>query len=343
MSNAIIWFDEYSNDVDFRRVEALKGAYDGAGHERGIASQDNRTKTTKVKSAIVLSGQQQPTKDIALFKRVISLTCKNGRNTLEQQIRAKDLKSLEETGQLTQITQYLVQYRDLVVDKFSETFEKMRVAFNKELEEKELFIEDRIINNHLIPVSVVFILYKELDFGFGIEDFLRDTVQNIIEQSDAIYNEDELSIFWRIIEYLHDIGLKDPRQGIHHKLDILIQEQTSETFQNELNKKERKDTIKKTYDVQKKLMYIRFSKIHPLYQERHQRQRGKNGLDLGALQYYLRASPAYQGQKRSKKFGDKSYSCYVFDLDQLSVELPLTIEAEGGSGYPPSRDDNDFD
>lgn len=330
VSNGIIWFDEYSNDVDFRRVEALKGAYDGAGHERGIATNDNRTKTTKVKSALLLSGQQQPTKDIALFKRVISLNCKSGRNTLERQKRAKALKSLEESGQITQITQYLLQYRDQVSEKFAEKFETARALVNQKLEADGRVVEDRIVNNHLIPLIIIDILInEEVDIGFDFKEFFDGLYTNIIEQSEAIFSEDEISIFWRIIQYLHDKGMADPKTGIHHNADIRVEEKVSESFQDEMNPKEKKDSNLVHFKEKKTLVYIRFAKIHPEYQERHQRQRGKNGLDLGALQYYLRGSSAFLGRKRAKKFGIKAYSCYVFDMDELPIELPMTVEVEG--------------
>jgi DNA primase len=328
VSNGIVFFDEYSNQIDYRRIEALKGAYDGAGHEKGIASQDNRTKTTKVRSAIVVVGQEQMTKDIALFKRTISLNTKTGRNTPERQQRAKELKQLEESGQLTHITHYLLQYREQVVEHFSNSFETARALINAMLDREGHVVEDRIVNNHIIPVAVIDVLMKHVDIGFNFKSFVSDTFNNIVEQSNAIYSEDELSIFWRIVEYLHQKGLADHRSGIHHYKDIIVQEKTSESYQNELNKKEKKDSIQKTYPAGTQLLYIRFATVHPEYQERHARQRGKNGLDLQALQYYLRTSDAYEGQKRAKKFKNKSYSCYVFRLDALPIELPMSIEVE---------------
>jgi DNA primase catalytic core len=336
VSNGVIWFDEYSNDIFFGRVEALKGAYDGAGHEKGVASQDNRTITTKVKSAIMITGQQQMTKDIALYKRAISLNCKSGRNTIERQKRAKELKAMEETGQFTQITQYLLQYRSLIEEHFSSSFESGRALINIRLEKEGRVVEDRIVNNHLIPLAVMDVLSGEIELGFDYKEFFEYVYQNIIEQSESIFNEDELSIFWRIVEYLHQKGLADPRSGIHHNIDIVVQEKTDERYQNELNKKEKKDSIQKSYPEKAILVYIRFATLHPEYQERHSKQRGKNGLDLGALQYYLRTSSAYEGQKRAKKFGDKSYSCYVFNLAELPVELPLTIEVK-----PTDEEDED--
>ena len=321
VSNGIIWFDEYSNNIHVSRVEALKGAYDGAGHEKGVATQDNRTKTTKVKSALLISGQQQPTQDIALFKRVISLNFKTGKNSLDRQIKAKELKDIEETGQLTQITQFLLQFRTIIDEKFSTELERLRVAFNKQLDKDGHFVEDRIIQNHLIPLAIFNLLRQEIPFGFSITDFTAFVYQNIVEQSEAIFNEDELSIFWRIVEYLHE------KRMLIHKQDIIIEEKKSEKFKNELDKKKKGDSLLKNFEQPKTLLYMRFAKIHPEYQDRHQKQRNKPGLDLQALQYYLKSSPAYLGQKKAKKFDGKAYACYVFDLAELPVELPLTVGA----------------
>jgi DNA primase len=322
VSNGVIWFDEYSNDIDFRRVEALKGAYDGAGHETGVRSNDNRTKTTKVKSAVLVSGQQQPTKDIALFKRCITVNFKAGTNTLERQIKAKELNEIEQSGQLTQIVQAVMQYRDYMEENFSVTFEKWRVIVNKKLEDVDQMVEDRIVNNHLIPFTVAQMLASKIDFGFDLDELYKFTIDNIIEQSNSIYSEDELSVFWMIFEYLYT-SLK-----VQHREDFIVEEKTSETYQNEMNTKDKSDSILKEYDSPKKLLYIRFTKVHPEYQERHQRQRQKTGLDREALKYYLRTSPAYMGKKRQKKFGDNNYSCYVFDIDVLGLEIPLTISMD---------------
>ena len=326
--NGTIWFDEYQNDIDRRMIEALKGAYDGAGHEKGIASQDNRTKTTKVRSALMISGQEQCTRDIALFERVISLNCKSKKNSLEKQQLADELKAIEVTGELTQLTQYLLQFRDLVEENFSEYYERAKALINASLDKDEEEVNDRIIKNHIIPLAVLDILQLKLDLGFDFRAFYKYLYKNILEQSDAIFSEDETSIFWNIVAYLHQKGLVDPRSGIHHNKDILVQAQTKESFQNEKNKKDKKDSVTKNYPVGTILVYVRLVSIHPEYQERHQRQRNKSGLDQNALIYYLSNSAAYEGRKRGKKFRGKAYSCYVFNLESLPIELPLSIEVK---------------
>ncbi|MEZ5045287.1 MAG: DNA primase [Saprospiraceae bacterium] len=323
--NAVVFFDEYSNSIDFRRVEALKGSYDGAGHEKGIKSNDHRTITTKIRSAIILAGQQQPTQDIALFKRVIALNFSSSRNSLEAQIKAKKLKEIEESGQLTQLTQYLLTMRDQIDQHFSGEFEVLRARFYRMLKSDGHEVEDRIINNHLIPLTIMYMINARLEAGINIVQFEEWCYNNVIQQSESIFSEDELSIFWRILEYLHDKGINDSKSGIHHYQDLIVEEKAHERYQNEADKKDRKDSLLKTYEQKTTLLYIRFSRIHPEYQDRHQKQRGKAGLDLQALQYYLRASAAYEGQKRAKKFGDKAYSCYVFKMEELAIELPLSI------------------
>lgn len=325
VANAIIWFDEYSNDVDFKRIEALKGAYDGAGHQKGVATQDNRVVTTKIRSALMYIGQQQATKDIALQKRSITLNCSSGTNTLSRQRKSDQLKGYEKTGQLTQITQYLLEYRSQIEENFSLEYDQIKVQVQEIIADRECDVEDRIVNNYVIPVATLFVLSKAgIEFGFDIKDFLRFAINGIIDQSNTIQDEDELNVFWRIVQYMAE--RRDLKQ-IRHYEDFIVEERTTESFQNELNKKERSDSRVVHFDRSARLLYIRFSKIHPDYQERHKIQRGKSGLDLNALQYYLKQSPAYLGQKRNKKFDrGKNYSCWVFDMDQLSIELPLSIE-----------------
>jgi len=330
-SNILIWGDEYSNQVDHRRIEMLKGAYDGAGHERGVADGGgHRTKTTKVKSAMIISGQQQPTQDVALFKRVVSLNYNSQSNSLEKQLAARRLKDIEKTGQLTQITQHLLTYRDQVLETYSEIFEEFSAKVFKSLAEDGMQLEDRIVKNHIVLVAMAYTLQRSgLQLGFNPGELFRFLVDNMITQSEAIYNEDEVSVFWRIVEFLLS------NREIEHFTDLLVENKVQETFNSETDRDSRRDTpAVKKFITPTKLIYIRFAKIHGKYQERHQRQRNKLGLDLGALQYYLKNSSAYLGYKRAKKFGNNTYSCYVFDASLLPIEIAFSIEGGAGDDTP---------
>ena len=71
--NAVVWFDEYLNSIDWGRVQSLKTAYDGNGHTKSDMTKDNRNKSIPVSSGCIVSGQELPTADIALFTRCILL------------------------------------------------------------------------------------------------------------------------------------------------------------------------------------------------------------------------------------------------------------------------------
>ena len=319
VANGIIHFDEYSNNIRFDRIEALKGSYDGSGHEKGIASQDNRTSTTKVKAGLVVTGQQQPTQDIALFTRCVSLSITPRKLSLEQQKKGDALKAVESSGQLSHLTQDIVQHREYVELCFSEEYERWRQFFTRVMRDEGMPIRPRIVNNYLILFTFLKLFnnkYKSLGFDLGtFHDYVLICIN---EQIEAIYNEDELSIFWRIVEFLlatHEIA---------HYEDILIE--SGKNSENFFESRSKKDVKQQIFQQPKTLLYLRFTKVHIMYQERHQRQRNVKGLDLKALQHYLKNSEAFVGYKRGKKFGDKTYSCWVFDMHYLPLEIGPSIE-----------------
>ena len=158
--------------------------------------------------------------------------------------------------------------------------------------------------------------YKSLGFDLGtFHDYVLICIN---EQIEAIYNEDELSIFWRIVEFL--LATRE----IAHYEDILIE--SGKNSENFFDSRSKKDVKQQVFQQPKTLLYLRFTKVHIMYQERHQRQRNVKGLDLKALQHYLKNSEAFVGYKRGKKFRDKTYSCWVFDMHYLPLEIAPSIE-----------------
>lgn len=318
--NSIAWFEEYSNDVSFKRVEALKGAYDGSGHEKANRNNFKRTSKRKVNSACLITGQQQPTQDIALFKRCITLNFPPRNRTSEQNQIADDLVKIQQSGQLSGITIELLKYRDHIAERFEPEFDAIRSIFKASLHRKDMETEDRLLYNHLIPVTMMGVLKEKVQYAWDFEQFAEFSLENLIRQTNAIYQEDELSIWWRIIQYLIDKPIPDVRHGY----DIQVEERGEEKFLDESSKK---DTQLIKWDHDRKLLYLRFTTAHQMYLERHQRTRNKRGLDLEALQYYLRNSDAFLGRKKAKKFKNgKAYSAWVFDMDRLPLELPLSVE-----------------
>lgn len=312
--NGIAWYDEYSNNIEHKRVEALKMFADGTGRAKATV-ENNRTTTTPVNSACIVSGQQQPTLDIALFTRCVSLNL-NKREFGDTAEAHKKLKDIEKTGRLTAITADLQRFNQKFGEDFNLEFDQTLTNFKRRVLEHGN-IMDRMIRSYNALLTTYKILKGAgMPFAFDEEALETACVNAILQQKESVYSEDEVSIFWRIIEFLIANG------ELKHGSDIIVDTVTSETYDLDWKGKEKNQ---KNYQGNKRLVYINFTKAHPLYLERHERQRKVKGLDLEALKYYLKSANGYQGMKRAKKFGVQTKWCMVFDALELPFELEDSI------------------
>lgn len=315
--NGISWYDEYSNNLDHRRVESLKAFADGTGRARAQVDNAQRTTATPVNSAVILSGQQQPTLDIALFTRCISLSFNKREFSDTKEAHAR-LKDIEKTGHLAGFVAWLQTFRPKIVEEFFTEFDTQLELFKQRIAGAGQ-IMDRIVRSYAALLTTYTILDRNMtsanSFGFSREELLALLEQAIMAQRDAVYSEDEISIWWRMIEFFLADG------EIEHGADILVEEASDETY--DLDWKGQKEV--REYRPAKRLVYVSFARSHPLYLERHQRQRGVKGLDMEALKYYLKSSPAYQGWKKAKKFSGAPKTCFVFDAEKLPFELEDTV------------------
>jgi hypothetical protein len=72
VSNIIVHFDEYKNSLSRKHIDFLKGIYDSAGRIKRSNDGEGR-EATAVDCGVLLTGQEIPTVDSALFSRVIFL------------------------------------------------------------------------------------------------------------------------------------------------------------------------------------------------------------------------------------------------------------------------------
>lgn len=319
--NGVVWFDEYKNDVDRWIVELLKGFADGTSRRKGDANMENRTISTPVNSAAIISGQHQLTLDIAMFSRTISLNFDKTTYTDDARNALRELKDIEETGILTHLTAKMHGYRSLFAEKFNTEFEFVRTDFSSGFPAGSV-VSDRVLNMFCVPLTALRILGAQIECAFGYDELKGALLDIIMTQKDAMFAENEVSIWWRIIEYLLE------RRELQHGQDIICEYQKVEYYDLDWHGKNK---VKKEYwnsngEGQKKLLYIYFGVSHPLYMRQHYDERKIKGLDKQALFLYLRTSDAFEGIKQGKKFGGKSKSCMVFDADKLPFDIPLTIE-----------------
>ncbi len=85
-ANALAHIDECKNDLDPKVIEFLKGLWNGTGCSRMNMNLDKKKVVTAVDAGIILSGQEMPTADIALFSRLIFLQFPRYTFTQEERI-----------------------------------------------------------------------------------------------------------------------------------------------------------------------------------------------------------------------------------------------------------------
>ena len=326
IKNAICWWDEFSNEIDPKRFQTLKSAFDGMGHEKGKMTRDNRTEVTKVNSSSVISGQYLPTADDnALFTRSILLSFEKKIYSPEELGRYDELKGHEQQG-LSSLVGEILKYRKDIDQGFSMVFSELMEKIKDELAAEGKQFEERLVRNFctiLAPVKIILQSMMPLEMNFSFDEIYEQSKKMITELSVQISSSESLSNFWLMTEYLLDNKLIEAGNDFEVKSVATIRA---------TNKKGTTETL--NYSEPKLILFIRFSKIHPLYMEGHRKQFGKNGVDLVSLMHYIKHHPSYIGSVSSYRFENSISSCYAFDYETLKVNLERSQRVSGQEDQP---------
>lgn len=307
--NALTWFDEYDNNIDIKRFQKLKGMYDGTGHIKGT-KESNRTVSTKVNSGGLITSQYLPTKDDnSLMSRscICTFTRKAEDLTQEQIQLGSKLKQLENEG-LSSLIIEVVKYRSEVIEKFQETYFELTEAFKDELKDENY--NGRILLNFTLVLVPTKILGEKLNLPFAFEEVKNLCLKMVKKQSDQIGDSDALRNYWKMVEFLFfDYKIepeKDFKIALENSVNVRI---------------ERNDNNIITFRQPKKLLYLRFTKIQPLYMEAHRKQYGENGVAETSIKTYMQAHKSFVGLCPSTSFEGVKTSAFVFDYETLNVSL----------------------
>ncbi|MGZ4040399.1 MAG: DUF3854 domain-containing protein, partial [Bacteroidia bacterium] len=293
--NAVIWLDEYKNSLHPEAVGMLKNLYDGIGYERAQMTQDNRTTSNPVHSSAILSGQDMPTIDPALFTRVILLLFKQNVFTKDQVKAYNELKTLEKKG-MTSITNEILGHRELIEINFNEVFDECFEKISSSL--KLLDIADRLKKNAAFILAPALILVRKKLIVIPCTENELFAKMNDILTAHKKYMEDnqELAQFWNTIEALFDDGII--RAGHDFKFNLAT-------------------------------IAIRWNRFYTAYTEKSRKMFGKNGIDKNTLENYLRNDASFIEVNKSVRFDGGVSSAYIFKYKDLGINLERTQFSEG--------------
>ena len=284
-SNALVWMDEYKNNIAAKAIESLKNIFDRVGYDRGKKTNTFETQNTPIDSACIISGQEMPTIENAFFTRCIMLSLKETIFSEAQREEFKKLQAMEEQG-LSCITVELLGYRKLFEKEFKDIFESEQKKLIKSVNNNE--VEDRMFMNYAALLATAELMANHINLPFQLATFREEVKQNLISQFSVLKGSDDTSKFWDVVEYLFNT----------YKL------------------------VEDTHFLLKDgYLYLRVQDIYHDYAKALQERRDPNMLDKATLEKYLESDTKSFIARIKKKFGGKYSWCIQFKYKELGIDL----------------------
>lgn len=325
VANALVHIDEYKNNLDINKHEFLKGLWDGTGRTRMNMDLDKKKETTSVDSGVILSGQEMPTADIALFSRLIFLTFPSSTFTEEQKRNYMELRRTRKQG-MTHLTIEILKLRNKVDSAYAEMYNRTMEEVNEAL--KDFVIEDRIMLNWVAPLAAFRCIETALNTSLSYGYLFHIFVEGIKTQNAECKSNNELAAFWNMVQYLAAEG------------EIM----EDGDFRIEYIRHLKTNIADMTWQDTRPVLYIQKTRLFMLY-KKHGKAVGDTLLPEGSLKYYLEKSREYLGEKsgvrytvfhrgipQMEKSGDKPKEVktvqrsYCFDYTMLAQNFGINLE-----------------
>lgn len=333
-ANGLCHLDEYKNTLDMRIIEIIKGAYDGVGRARMDMDRGKQIEKTPVDCGVIVSGQEMPTLDIAMFSRMIFLTHDSTTHDREAKDKFNHLVDIRKMG-LQHLTKEILSHRHLFVNSFYENYNDVTNEVYDHIDGAQ--IEDRLWRNWVILLTAYKTLYQTLELPWEYEEIKDIVIKGIKRQNSEVLSNNELGNLWNAMTYLNEEGM------IHADADFKIR----------YLRKLKTDQVAKEFKTETPILMIRLNHFIGQY-KKMAKQQGESVMSKDSIRYYLTTSTAYLGQKNCERWklyedgkpktemrlvGENQYKqveiskfdrCMCFDYQQLRNKFDLNLETLSG-------------
>ena len=338
VSNALVFLDEYKNDVKPEIIGLLKDVWDNSGRSRMNMDKDKKKETLATDSGVILCGQQMPNQDNALFSRLIFLGFSKTTFTEAEKREYNKMKDIRMKG----ATHLLFQLLDLrprvsveLREAYRETNRELREAYGGETEDAS-----RILDNWCVILAIYRIICGSLLIDMDYQELKDICLDGIREQNAKSRKSSEIGNFWEVVQYLFSDG------QFYNNGDFKIK--TLEKLKTKENTYE--------WTQPRRVLFMQKSRVFTLYAKTAKTTDSRN-IPKDSLEYYLVNSPEYYGEyyisERFEKvvngvqaieFDDitnRSRKLYVhnraicFDYDALVNRFGISLGVDGGEATEP--------
>jgi DNA primase len=319
--NCPIVFNEFDDAVvKDEWYQALKGAYDGEGRERGKGGSKKKTEIQKVNGSLILVGQYLSTKDDnSVLSRSIIRTFQIVRDRTDAQKDLFDKLKKHERKGLSGVLTPLMQKRPEVERRYYEEFNRYYKKMGRAVANRKKRYEERVLRNYA-ALGTFYSLFSEwFRLPWSVDEFDAWIREEIIYLSSQISSNDILSDFWTAVETLYMEGTI--KEGVHFKImqETAIRVTVDGQDQNiELDKPT-------------PILYVRISNVQQLY-ARFKKHLGQHAIDKTSLLSYLKNREYFFGYVNSVKFQTDNQSittsAFLFDYSDPAFEVTLQKDGE---------------
>lgn len=313
-SNSLVHIDEYKNSVDPVKIEFLKGLYDGTGRSRMNMELDKKRQITSVDSAVILSGQEMPTVDIALFSRTIYLTFETTVHDRDAKIKFNELTAIRKMG-VSHLTNDILSHRAKFESDFYENYNYVSDDLCRSIASNE--VEDRIWRDWAVLLASFRCLESSLDLPFKYEEAKSIIIEGIKRQNIECAASNELGNFWDMVEFMNAQGM------ISNECDFKIK------YLNGIVT----NITNRMFDKETPILMIRPKHIILQY-KKAAKQTDEKAMSERSIRFYLLTSPGYLGKKKgSERFKviingqlQKDYSNSQNPTDIIQFDNPMCFD-----------------
>ena len=329
-ANGMVHLDEYKNTLDMRIIEIIKGAYDGVGRARMDMDRGKQIEKTPVDCGVIVSGQEMPTLDIAMFSRMIYLTHDTTVHDRDAKDKFNHLADIRKLG-LQHLTKQILSHRHMFENSFYDVYNDVTNEVYDVIDGQQ--IEDRLWRNWVMLLAAYKVLSKPLNLPWEYEEMKSLVIAGIKRQNAEVISNNELGNLWNAMTYLYEEGM------IFGESD----------FKVKYMKTLKTDRVEREFKTQRPILMLRLNHFIGQY-KRMARQQGDTVMSKDSIRYYLTTSSAYLGMKASERFtvyqdghpvtavhgsedGGKASAvckfdrCMCFDYQTLHEKFDLNLES----------------
>lgn len=280
--NNLVHLDEYKNELDFRKIELLKQIWGGSGQTKKNMDGDKKVQRTFVRSGVILTGQDAPTRDDALFSRVIHLAYSEVTFSKEAKRNFEEFQAISARGAV-HLTVQLLKLRKLFETDYAAHYAACKRELVSALSEDN--IEDRLLNNWLAPLAAFHTVQTSLELPYTYTDLFNICVGGIRRQNEQLKKNSDIAVFWSMLDSNHMQGKIISRSHFVIKRISHFKRSDRETIE---------------FGRDKTILFLNYQNV---VNALGQRVNGSNiigKLDTVSLESYLRTHPAFLGTKQHR-------------------------------------------